>query len=244
MEKKRGTYFQYLVIAALIGAGFWTGTLYQQVKLLRSGGSNVAGVGAEGGAQNPEVQQPVNLTEDNWKKLLDKPAASLGEDGAKVTMVEFVDYQCPFCKRAFDSNFSQIDKDYIKTGKLKYVMRDLPLPFHPNSKPAALAARCAGEQGKYAEMHEKLYSTQEEWSSLTDATAKFKSYAEGLGLEANKFGSCIAEKKYEKEIDADTTLAGEVGATGTPTFYINGKQIVGAQPVSAFQTMIDEALKQ
>ena len=178
----------------------------------------------------------------DWDEVLKNPWATLGSDKAKVTMVEFTDFQCPFCKRSFEGTWPQIKKDYVDTGKVKVVVRDLPLSFHPNAKPGALAARCAGDQGKYWEMHDKLFTSQEEWTPLADATAKIKEYAKGLGLNAASFNTCIDDKKYDSQIDAEVTLANKVGATGTPTFFVNGKQIVGAQPIGAFTSAIDAEL--
>lgn len=242
---------QYVVMVAMVGAAFWTGTLYQQVKLLRAGSAiggqagQVAGTGTgagTGGAQQPQVQPQVVVEGADWAALLKDPAATLGNKDAKVVMVEFTDYQCPFCKRAFESTWPQIKKDYVDTGKMWYVLRDLPLSFHPNAKPGALAARCAGEQDKYIEMHDMLFTKQDEWAQLADASDKFKEYAKTLGLNTGSFDSCVDDKKYEDVVEADIALAGKVSATGTPTFYVNGKQVVGAQPISAFTSAIEEAL--
>ncbi len=246
---QRGGFFQYALVLALVGAAFWTGTLYAQVKLLRDGvggtaNAKVAGtqVGSDD-SLDPEIEKPVVLSDDQWQKLLDKPAATLGDKNAKVVMVEFTDFQCPFCKRSFSDTWPQIKKDYVETGKVKVVYRDLPLTFHPNAKPAALAARCAGDQDKYIEMHDKLFETQDEWVNLGDAKDKFVEYAKAVGVSSAKFTTCYDGKKFEKEIDADLAMANEVGATGTPTFFINSKQIVGAQPINVFTQAIDEALK-
>ena len=97
--------------------------------------------------------------------------AVLGDDSATVTVIEFTDYQCPFCSRHFEQTFGQIKKNYIDTGKVKYVVRDFPLSFHSNAHKAAEAAECAGEQGKYWEMHEKLFKEQGTWSGASDAAA-------------------------------------------------------------------------
>lgn len=118
------------------------------------------------GASNTDTGAPETIAEDAWQTLLQNPAATLGKDDAKVTIVEFTDYQCPFCKRAFDDTFHKLKSQYVDTGKARYLIRDLPLSFHPYAHTGAQAARCAGKQGKYWDMHEKLFTTQATWSSL------------------------------------------------------------------------------
>lgn len=232
---------QYGLVLAMIGAAFWTGTLYQQVKGLK-GGSNsaVAGTGTGGSAPAQEAPRAV-LEGDEWEELLKDPAATLGDSSAKVTIVEFTDYQCPFCQRAFQDTYPQIKEKYVDTGKVFYVTRDLPLAFHGNAEPAALAARCAGDQGKYLEMHDKLFDNQDEWI-VGEPGDKFAGYAGELGLDGGSFASCYGEEKFSEEIANDLALAGRVGATGTPTFFINGIQVVGAQPISAFEQVIEAEL--
>jgi protein-disulfide isomerase len=156
--------------------------------------------------------------------------------------VEFTDYQCPFCKQAYETTYPQIMSEYVDVGKVRYLIRDLPLSFHPNAKPAALAARCAGDQGKYLEMHDTLFTNQEEWINLSDPGEEFKGYAQELGL-SGEFASCYDEDRYGDVIDDDVALANSVGATGTPTFFINGKPLIGAQPYSAFQAAIEAELE-
>ena len=93
----------------------------------------------------------------------------LGSANATITLIEFTDYQCPFCSRHFNQTYEQIKKDYIDTGKVKFYLRDFPLGFHPNAQKAAEAARCAGDQGKYWEMHDALFKNQSEWSPLAQS---------------------------------------------------------------------------
>ncbi|MBI2010269.1 MAG: DsbA family protein [Candidatus Chisholmbacteria bacterium] len=231
---------KYVLVGLMIGAAFWTGTLYQRVRMFESG-QQVAGTQTgTGAAPAPEVATP--LSDDQWQELLASPAAVNGSEDAAVTIVEFTDYQCPFCKQAFDATYPQIVADYIETGKVRYVIRDLPLSFHPNAKPAALAARCAGEQGKYLAMHDALFENQNEWINLSDPAEQFKEYAQELGLSAD-FAACYDGDRYGAVIDDDLALAQTVGATGTPTFFINGKPLIGAQPYSAFQAAIEGELE-
>jgi len=228
-----------LLVAVVVGA-FWVGKLTTELKLLKS---QPQGTQQAGGAQQPQVAAATVLGDDQWQKLLQDPVASLGKADAKVIMVEFTDFQCPFCKRAFEQSFSEIKKQYIDTGKIKYIVRDLPLGIHPNAPAAALAVRCAAEQGKYWEMHDKLFEKQEEWSGLSDPGQKFKEYAGSVGVNGAKFASCLDGEKYKQAIDADLALANSVGASGTPTFFIDGRSLVGAQPFAAFKAVIEEELK-
>ncbi|OGV95008.1 hypothetical protein A3A66_03245 [Microgenomates group bacterium RIFCSPLOWO2_01_FULL_46_13] len=234
-----------ILVVVLIGAVFALGMLWGKLQVYeKTGGkSSVAGTQAAGTPAPAAPPENVTLSADQWQQILNNPAASRGEDSAPVTMVEFTDYQCPYCSRHFSQTDPQIQEKYIKTGQVRYLVRDLPLAFHPNAKPAALAARCAGDQEKYWEMHDALFGRQDQWSALADATDTFKGYAQELGLNSTQFNSCFDTGKYNVAIDADSALATKIGATGTPTFFINAKMVVGAQPLSAFETAIDEALQ-
>jgi protein-disulfide isomerase len=163
----------------------------------------------------------------------DSPAK--GPKSAPVTIVIFSDFQCPFCSRV-EPTLAQLEKDYA--GKLRFVWKNQPLPFHDKAKPAAEAAMAAGAQGKFWEMHDKLFANQQ---SLDRAT--FEKHAQELGLNMEKFKSDLDTHKFEEQIKKDSEEGTKVGANGTPTFFINGYQLVGAQPVDAFKKLIDEQLK-
>jgi protein-disulfide isomerase len=157
-----------------------------------------------------------------------------GNADALVTLVEFSDYQCPFCSRA-DSTVKQLQKDY--GNKLRVVMKQNPLSFHPRAKPAALAALSAGEQGKYWEYHDKLFANAK---ALEDAD--LQKYAEEIGLDITRWKADLANPKLSALIDADQAMAGKLGANGTPAFFINGRFLSGAQPIDNFKALIDEEL--
>ena len=163
--------------------------------------------------------------------------AVLGDENAKVTMIEFSDYECPFCGRHFEQTYPQIKKEYIDTGKVKLVFRDFPLSFHPQAQKAAEAAECAGEQGKYFEMHDKLYSNQESLS-----VDNYKKWAKEIGLDTAKFNDCLDSGKMASEIAKDMADGTSYGVKGTPGFFINGKPVSGAQPFSVFKQAIDAEL--
>ena len=169
-----------------------------------------------------------------------------GDPDATVTLIEFTDYQCPFCSRHFEQTLPSILKDYVDTGKVKYVVRDFPLSFHGNAHKAAEAAECAGEQDKYWEMHDKLFSSQGEWSNLADATAKFKEYAKALGMKSS-FDSCLDNGDMAGEVDADLADGSASGINGTPGFWIvsddgDSKSVSGAYPYATFQAAFDAML--
>ncbi|MDB4981075.1 MAG: DSBA-like thioredoxin domain protein [Myxococcales bacterium] len=164
-----------------------------------------------------------------------KGAPVKGAKDALVTIVQFSDYQCPFCSRV-EPTISQVMKEY--NGKVRVAWRDLPLPFHPNAKPAAIAARAAGEQGKFWEMHDKIFADQSHMDRPT-----YEKYAGELGLNLAKFKAALDAEKGKELIESDSTAGGKIGARGTPAFFINGKFLSGAQPFEMFKTKIDEELK-
>lgn len=231
-----------LVVALLVSTG-GLGYLYGQLKAIGGGAKITAEkvAGAEDEKPTAEEEEMAPLTEEQWKKILENPTAEKGNKDAEVTLVEFTDYQCPFCGRHFKETDSKIQEEYVKTNKIRYITRDLPLPFHANAHLAAEAARCAGDQGKFWEMHDKLFTNQEEWSE-GDAKPKFAGYATSLGMNTSTFSQCLDAGKYKKAVDDDAALASEVGANGTPTFFINGEPLVGAQPYDAFKSLIDGKL--
>lgn len=177
----------------------------------------------------------------------------LGDPNAPVTIVEFSDYECPFCKRHFDQTYPQLKTDYIETGKVKLVFRDLPLSFHdPLATKEAIAANCAREQGNdetYFKMHNALFSTTtSNGSGMT--MDQLYGLAGKVGIDQTAFKTCIDADKYKDEVQKDISDAGKAGASGTPSFVIgksgsevSGKLVVGAQPYSVFQTEIDALLQ-
>jgi protein-disulfide isomerase len=158
-----------------------------------------------------------------------------GPADAPITIVEFSDFECPYCTKAEES-VKQVMEAY--PGKVRVVYRDFPLPFHPNAPKAAEAAHCAGDQGKYWEMHAELFQHQK----ALDAPS-LKEYAKHVGLDAAKFEKCL-DSGEKASVVAEHKKAGEaVGVTGTPAFFINGIMLSGAQPFDAFKAIIDAELK-
>ncbi len=158
-----------------------------------------------------------------------------GVPGAKVTIVQFSDFQCPFCSRV-EPTVTELEKDYGKD--VRVVWKNNPLPFHPNAMPAAEAAMAAAAQGKFWEMHDKIFADQGHMDPAT-----YEKYATELQLNVDKFKADIAAHKFQASIKEDQTLAEKFGARGTPSFFINGRPLRGAQPKEAFKQVIDKEIQ-
>lgn len=242
MTETKKSILQPVLMGLLVLAAFAIGSMWTQLKMLKN--PSVGGQGAGQQAAQPQApEEPTEVTAAIWKEIINNPVAVKGEAKAKVTLVEFTDYQCPYCKRYVDQTLSQIEKEYIATGKIRYILRDLPLSFHPNAQKAAETVKCAGAQGKYWEMHDIVFKNQDTWSNSTEATTVFNGYAGTIGLNTSKFSSCLTNGEQKTAVDQDAALAQKAGLGGTPSFVINGKILVGAQPFEQFKTAIDAALK-
>jgi protein-disulfide isomerase len=175
--------------------------------------------------------------------LGDSPA--LGQAAAPVVLVEFTDFQCPYCKRANDGVLAELKKKYVDTGKLRLVSRNLPLPFHPNAEPAALAALCAGEQGRFWEMRDQLFTNTEALSRQD-----FLKTAGELKLDVQAFTACLDVKRHGPQIARDKQDAAAAGITGTPSFVIGraagdrvtGLLMIGAKSTALFEAEIEKLL--
>ncbi|MBP9700480.1 DsbA family protein [Candidatus Woesebacteria bacterium] len=224
-----------LAVIALVAMMLWRGGGLS----FGSAGSGTGTPSAAAPAAAPE--EVTQLTDAQWAEVIKDAPAAKGNNNAKVTMVEFTDYQCPFCARYFTDTYGQIMKNFVDNGKIKYVTRDYPLPFHANANIASQAARCAGDQRKYWEMHDKLFSNQAAWSE-GDPKTKFEQYAKEIGINSGNFMKCVNDGKYKQAVDADMALGTKVGVSATPSFAVNGKMIVGAYPYAEFEKAINEAL--
>ena len=162
----------------------------------------------------------------------------LVEKNAPVTIVEFSDFQCPFCERFASQTFDRIKTDYVDTGKVRFVYRDFPLEaIHNDARKSAEAAQCAHEQEKFWEYHDKLFENQDALS-FDD----LKEYAQDAGLDTDKFNDCLDNEKYKDEVQKDLDDGEKYGVTGTPAFFINGKLLSGAQPFENFKAVIETEL--
>ena len=200
------------------------------------GGDKVTGAAVANPSAGAGGDLPVPSVAVDMKELVDDDHA-LGDSNAPVTIVEFSDYQCPFCGRFYTQTLGQIKSKYIDTGKVRLVFRDFPLSFHPEAEPSALAANCAGEQGKYYEFHDKVFENQ---ASLSSASRK--QWASEIGLDVAKWEKYQSDPDQLAEVRKDFQDGQAVGVQGTPAFFINGKLISGAQPYSVFEQIIEAEL--
>ena len=167
----------------------------------------------------------------------------MGAAAARGGMVGFPASRAPFCGRHFVETFPQIRADYIDTGQVRYVFMDFPLTsIHPDAPLAAEAARCAGDQDAFLEMHHALFDRQGEWSGRADADQVFAGFAGELGLDEAGFSECLASGQYPAAVQADLDQGIGLGINGTPAFLLNGYFIFGAQPYSVFQQAIESLL--
>jgi protein-disulfide isomerase len=175
-------------------------------------------------------------------------APTLGRADAPVTIVEFSDYQCPFCQRFFATTLLELKKEYIETGKVRYVFRDFPLEMHPQARNAAEAAHCAGEQGKYWEMHDVLFQNQRAL-----APPQLADHARLVGLDGATFDACFSSGRHAARVERGLADGAAAGVQGTPGFVIGkttsgdvveGTPIRGAQPLETFRRIIDQMLAQ
>ena len=160
--------------------------------------------------------------------------ASKGPSNAPVELIEFSDFQCPYCLAA-NPTLLQVLNTY--GDRIHFVYRLFPLPNHPNARPSAEAAQCADEQGKFWQFHDALFADQ---SKLSDADLKV--HAATLGLDTGRFNACVDSHKYKDAVDADIKDGDQAGVSGTPAFFVNGRLLSGAQPYEAFKRMIDEEI--
>lgn len=251
MNQNPSNKFTPVLIMLLIVGSFFLGSLTTKVKMLEKGALAGVAQGANnaqpaGAALPPQVTRGVASIDDD---------PILGDKNAPVTIIEFSDYECPFCKRHFDDTFPELVSKYVDTGKVKIVFRDFPLSFHdPMATKEAIAASCAREQGgdsKYFEFHHEIFKrTTSNGNGLDDS--KIQAIASDLKLNINTFSTCLSNTAKADEVKKDIADGSAAGASGTPTFLvgtstgdgkINGDLVVGAQPFAAFQAVIDPLLK-
>lgn len=172
--------------------------------------------------------------------------AFLGPENAEVEIIEFSDFQCPFCRTFWKNTLSRIKNEYIDSGKVKFVYRDFPLSFHPMAQKYAEAAECAGNQNKYWEMHDKIFDEQDKLGTGTISdydVGDLKRWANELGLNVSEFNQCLDSGKYTQEVRDDFSDGSAAGVSGTPSFFVNGRLIVGSQPFESFKQIIDAELQ-
>ncbi len=166
-----------------------------------------------------------------------------GSVSAPVTVYEMSDFQCPFCKRFAEQTFPTIEKEYIATGKVRWVFINLPIPeLHKNAIPAAQFGVCAMKQGKFWPTHDRLFATQEQWADLKDPTPFFVSLIAPLGLTKSTMQACLEGPEASRMVRSDAAGAARSGARPTPSFYIEGGMMEGAQPIAVFRQVLDSVV--
>jgi protein-disulfide isomerase len=181
------------------------------------------------------ASKPLSI-EETLAALGKEPA--LGLMNAPVTIVEFADFQCSFCRKFWADTLPKLKESYLKQGQVRIVYRHFAI-LGKFSVQSAMAADCAGEQGKFWEYHDELFANQ---AGLAFTQSKLEQYARELRLEAANFKRCLTSEKYRKKVEGETAVAASLGARGTPTFFVNKRLLVGAQPFEVFQTVIQEEL--
>ncbi len=221
----------FLPASILIAAALISGSLLYT----KAGSSkNLAGA-IIGGQQVPQPGAKVNVDVGHLPPK--------GSSNAKVKIVEFGDFRCPFCDRFFKDTEPQLLKEYINTGKVVFYFRQYQF-LGPASVMAGNAAECANEQGKFWAFHDYLYQNQPSESDTSMYTVDNMTKVAGqLGLNSGQFKSCLASQKYNQKVQDDLAAGQQAGVSGTPTTFINGRILVGAQPYSSFKALIDEELE-
>lgn len=232
--KSEASFAAYVIgISVLLGSLIISGTLYHTFK------NNPA---VQGGNGTP---QAIGVQDASGKVAIKLPSNTpfLGNANAKVTVVEYADYRCPFCEKFFSSIMPDLQSKYIATGKIKFVYQDVSF-LGPDSTTAGEAAYCATEQNKFWQFHDYVFAHQGNESTNWASAPHMKQFAQALGLDTTAFNSCLDSGKYTKQVTADTSIANaNYKVTGTPTTFVNGTPIIGAQPFSVFEQAIDAALK-
>lgn len=259
-EAKRKNYTIYILVGLLIVAAFFIGSLYTRVKTMEKGQTVGQQTAAPTSIPIPTLK-PLTVSNDD---------PSLGPKDAKVTAVIFADYQCPYCgafsglnqeviqymqetsksrgSEIWEPTEQNLIKDYVKTGKVRLVFKDYPfLDARSETKEshwAATAAWCAGDQGKFWEYHDYLFSHQKGENEGTFSKDNLKKFAAALGLKTADFNTCLDSGKYEKKVADATIFSQSVGVDGTPAFFVNGKVIPGGTvSYSQVKAVIEAELK-
>ena len=227
-----------IIVAILVGSAFIAAAMIYLGMQMRGGADLSAQIEqgikdyvAKQQAAANQPPEPVDVSTDD--------DAVKGDPNAPVTIIEFSDYECPFCKRFYENTLPQIDEKYIKTGKAKLVYRDFPLNFHQNAMPAAIAAECVRDQGgdeAYFKYHDIIFD-----NSPNIGPDNLKAWGRQLGFNIDE---CLDNEAFKDEVQKDFLDGQKAGVRGTPAFFINGRMISGAQPYAVFEQAIEEALKE
>jgi protein-disulfide isomerase len=185
----------------------------------------------------------LSLASGSLAAQADLTSRTKGSPKAPVTVYEMSDFQCPFCKRHVEQTFSLLEKEYVATGKVRWIFINFPLDMHPNAPPAAEFAMCAAREGQFWPAHDLLFRRQSAWAELPNTGTYFLGLADSLKLPRAKIRACLESGATRQEIKDDAAGAVRSGAHSTPTFYIEGGLLVGALPVEVWRPILDSVYK-
>ncbi len=243
--------FQYMETIAEERSNFWRNTSLILIGLLigymmgRFELTNVTFRNDNAATEKTEItnsQNPTNNTANNEIVISPDDDPYMGSEDAKVTIIDFSDYQCPFSAKFNINILPQLEAEYIKTGKVKYVFRDFPLNIHPKAQYAHYAAECAKEQNKYWEMNKILFEKQSDWSNSEKIIETFSTYAAEIGMNKYTFEDCLTSEKHREEVEKDKNDGISYGIKGTPTIIVNNKIIRGISTYDQFKQLIEKEL--
>lgn len=235
MKEKTINPFYSLPSAIMFGA------IIIALAMLIQGGIIKVGKATTAAAPTPQAAQPAQPVPGAKVDVAVGHLPAKGKNDAKVTIIEFADFQCPFCEKFFTDTEKSIVKDYVDTGKAKFIFRQYAF-LGQESTWAAEAAECANEQNKFWEYHDYLYTHQAQENSGAFAKDKLEGFASTLGLNADQFKSCLESDKYAQKVKDDLADGQKAGVNGTPATFINGQLVSGAAPYTSFKTLIDSEL--
>ncbi len=234
LSKLKPTSYTPVLMVLLIIAAFFLGMLSDKVMYLQAGQGNVPPAQQTAGNQPQQPAQKQNVSNGHFPIL--------GKNDAKVTIIEFADLRCPFCHQFYTETEPQIIKDYVDSGKAKFIFRSYAF-LGPASTVAANAAECANDQGKFWAFHNYMYDNQPDESDTSMYTTdKLTAIAGQLGMDTDQFQSCLSANKDNDKVNTDFSDGQKAGVSGTPTIFIDGTPIVGAQPYASFKQIIDQEL--
>lgn len=225
----------YVLGVLLIVASFLIGVLVTKVQYLENGVDTSVAVDAGGDTAPQAPTGPVDVKEGHLPML--------GKSNAKVSVIEFADFQCPFCEKYHKEITPSLKKDYINSGKIKFSFRHYAF-LGQESTDAALASECANEQDKFWEFHDYLFENQAGENQGAFAKDKLKEFAVAVGLNSAQFNECLDSAKYKNNVDKDIAEGGTAGVNGTPATFVNGILISGAVPYAELKTEIEKAFEQ
>jgi len=179
-------------------------------------------------------QEPVNVTALGYDQ---------GSPSARVSVVEFSDFGCGYCRRFHEATYPLLKAEFIDTGKVRWKYVPFAMGVFPNGAEAALAGDCAGAQGQFHPMLARLYGTQAEWRGSQDPFTVFAGFARELGVDGNRFGACIADPRSHARLEASNSMASRLGVRGTPTFFVQGQPVLGAVPVEMFREILSRMVE-